>query len=308
MIFCRLLAYQALQILHSDHALKLRVLKNLPGELLPHLAEVGLRGGFGDDTLRLGSLKLFADGALGPQSAAMINPYEGITAKGSLLMAKTEILDIGKNAVNNGWGLTIHAIGDLANRIVLDAYSELRDYETINHLPHFQHRIEHVQLINPEDQVRLQALDIVASVQPIHCTSDIDLVDKYWGGRSPFAYPFNSLLKNKTKILFGSDAPVESPNPFLGLHAAVTRKRINDNRFPDGWHPEQKIMLEDALKAFTINPASVAGCEDRLGCLSAGYYADLIVLPIDPFSLDEQALYSIEPELTMVNGEIVYQK
>jgi len=302
------LAYQALQILHSNHELIFRVIKNLPGILLPQLVEVGLRSGFGDDRLRLGSLKLFSDGALGPQSAAMLEPYEGTDSIGSLLMNASEIFDIGKIAIENGWGLSIHAIGDLANRIVLDAYADLREYEKEHNLPHLPHRIEHVQLLDPEDQIRLQALDITASVQPIHCTSDIDLVDKYWGKRAPYAYPFNSLLENKTKILFGSDAPVESPNPFFGLHAAVTRKRIRVDSYTDGWHSEQRINLEDALKAYTINPATHAGMGDRLGKLAPGYYADLIVLPVDPFLIDCQDLHSIQPELTMINGEIVFQK
>ncbi|MCJ7694368.1 MAG: amidohydrolase [Anaerolineaceae bacterium] len=302
------LAYKALQILQNNHELTLRVIKNLPGKLLPYLVEVGLRGSFGDDKLRLGSLKFFADGALGPQSAAMLAPYEGTDSLGSLLLNASEIFDIGRNAIENGWGLAVHAIGDRANRLVLDAFSDLREFELENKFPHLPHRIEHVQLLDPEDQLRFQELDITASVQPIHCTSDIDLVDKYWGKRSPYAYPFKSLLDSKTKILFGSDAPVESPNPFFGLHAAVTRRRMRDDTDSDGWHSEQRINLDDALKAYTLNPATFAGLGNRLGKLAPEYYADLIVLPVDPFSIDSQELYSIQPELTMINGKIVFQK
>jgi len=267
-----------------------------------------LRSGFGDDMLHLGSLKLFADGALGPQSAALLAPYQGSDSLGTLLSSKADILKIGIPAVENGWSLTIHAIGDLANQTVLDTLADIRAHEEKHQIAQLPHRIEHVQLLDPADQGRLAALNVVASVQPLHATSDMHIVDRYWGDRAANAYAFQSLLNCNTLLVFGSDAPVESPNPFWGLHAAVTRRQQDGTPCIDGWHPEQRIALTDALNAYTCNPAALAGFEDRLGLISPGFYADLIVLPIDPFTMLPQDLFSILPEMTIVNGKLVYQK
>jgi len=298
----------ALQILNQNGHLQLRVRKNLPAKLLPQAIDLGLRSGFGDDMLHLGSLKLFADGALGPQSAALLAPYQGSDSLGTLLSSKADILKIGIPAVENGWSLTIHAIGDLANQTVLDTLADIRAHEEKHQIAQLPHRIEHVQLLDPADQERLAALNVTASVQPLHATSDMHIVDRYWGDRAANAYAFQSLLNCNTLLVFGSDAPVESPNPFWGLHAAVTRRQQDGTPCIDGWHPEQRIALTDALNAYTCNPATLAGFEDRLGLISPGFYADLIILPIDPFTLLPQDLFSILPEMTIVNGKLVYQK
>lgn len=302
------LVLQALQILKGQDRLHMRVQKNLPVSIMTEAIATGLRSGFGDDMLHIGSLKLFVDGALGPQSAAMLAPYTNSNSLGTLLLEEKEILEIGITAVENGWSLTIHAIGDKANRIVLDALESLREYETAHKLPHFPHRIEHAQLLHPQDQPRLSALGITASMQPIHCTSDMLMVERYWGNRAAHAYPFRSLLDHQTQLVFGSDAPVESSNPFHGIHAAVTRRRQDGLPGTHGWLPEQRISLNEALACYTCTPAVLSGLGNRLGKMKPGYLADLIVLPEDPFSLAPHDLFSIQPEMTMVNGMIVYQK
>ena len=160
----------------------------------------------------------------------------------------------------------------------------MRRFEKDHHKPHLRHRIEHVQIIHPDHLERLAALGIIASVQPIHATSDYQMVDRFWGSRSRTAYAFRDLLAANTRVTFGSDAPVESPNPFWGLHAAVTRQRQDGSPAPEGWHPNQRITLQQALAGFTTGPAYAAGVETRLGRLAPGYLADLIVLEQIPSS------------------------
>lgn len=304
--------FSALQILHSRGELKLRVQKSIPLEGLPHAVELGLRSGFGDDYLRVGSIKIFADGALGPRTAAMINPYENEPEnRGILMMDAEEIYEHGRLAVQNGFSLAIHAIGDLANHEVLNAYQQLqtldKDDELMSPPKSLRHRIEHVQLIHQDDAGRLARLGIVASMQPIHATSDMNMADRYWGERSAFAYAWREQLEQGAHLAFGSDAPVESPNPFFGLHAAVTRRREDGTPGIDGWHPGQKLSLEQSLHAYTIGPAYTAGIENRLGKLSAGYHADLLILDEDPFYCDPDQLRIIKPTATMIAGQWVWR-
>jgi predicted amidohydrolase YtcJ len=300
--------FQALQMLNQSGKLRLRVNKGIPGDQLEHAAAAGLRSGFGSDYLRIGSLKLFADGALGPQTAAMLEPFEESDKnKGILLMTSDQLFEIGQKAAQHGISLATHAIGDLANREILDGYEKLRRYERQHHLPALRHRIEHVQLLHADDLNRLAKLDIIASMQPIHCTSDMLISDRFWGKRAAGAYAFKTLLDLGTHLAFGSDAPVEIPNPFIGLHAAVTRCRADGTPGTQGWHPEQKITLQQALDAYTLAPAYAAGIENRLGRLAPGFFADLIVLEKDPFELPPQSLHTIQPTATMSGGDWVWQ-
>ena len=234
-------SFMALQRLHRQGRLKLRVLKNMPVELLDQAFELGLQSGFGDDMLRIGNIKAFMDGALGPHTAAMFQPYVGEGEnRGILNMDGEELFEHGRKAAQVGLGMTVHAIGDRANHEVLDAYEQLRHYETENHLPHLRHRIEHVQVVHPDDAARLGKLDIVASMQPIHATSDMLMADAFWGPeRSRLAYAMKTQLDLGAHLALGSDAPVESPNPFLGLHAAVTRRRSDGSPPPRAGTPNK---------------------------------------------------------------------
>jgi predicted amidohydrolase YtcJ len=221
-----------------------------------------------------------------------------------------EIVEKGAQAVDNGLSLAVHAIGDSANHEVLLAYKQLRIREGEKRAgkgPSLRHRIEHVQIIHPDDLPRLAELDVIASMQPIHATSDYPTADRYWGARSISAYAWKSLLEAGTRMALGSDAPVESPNPFWGLHAAVTRRRADGSPGPEGWYPQQKISLTTALQGFTNGAAYAAGMEDRLGILAPGYHADLLVLDDDPFNVDAENLRDMLPLATMVAGEWVYQ-
>jgi predicted amidohydrolase YtcJ len=310
--FDRSRCFAALQRLHANGQLNLRVVKSIPLDDLPHAAALGLRSGFGDDWLRLGAVKLFADGALGPRTAAMLQPYEGEPEnRGMLMLDAEEIFEHGKLAVENGFPLAIHAIGDRANHEVLNALEQLRKLEhnvTTQHATRItlRHRIEHVQLIHPDDASRLAQLGVIASMQPIHATSDMEMADRHWGERAALSYAWKTQLDVGASLAFGSDAPVESPNPWWGLHAAVTRRRQDGTPGPDGWYPEQRLTVADALRGFTVGAAYAAGLENRLGKLASGFLADLLVLDTDPFTCDPETIKNIRPLATMVGGEWVF--
>jgi predicted amidohydrolase YtcJ len=143
-------------------------------------------------------------------------------------------------------------------------------------------------------------------MQPIHATSDMRMADRYWGERAVLSYAWREQVRRGAILAFGSDAPVESPNPFWGIHAAVTRRAADGSPGPAGWIPDQRLMVHEALKAYTRGAAFAAGLEDRLGMLASGYYADLTVLDTNPFLCEEDRLRSIRPRATMVGGEWVW--
>ncbi len=204
--------------------------------------KLACRTGFGDDWLRIGSVKAFMDGALGPRTAAMFQPYAGEPEnKGNLNMDGEQLFEIARRAADVGLGMTVHAIGDRANHEVLNAYEQLRAYESGKGLPHLRHRIEHVQVLHPDDVPRLAKLDIIASMQPIHATSDMLMADKYWGERTSLAYALKTQLDAGAHVAFGSDAPVESPNPFRGIYAAVARRRADGSPGTGGLAPRTEI-------------------------------------------------------------------
>ena len=293
--------FSALQSIHSEGELKIRVLKNIPHKALPAAVSLGLRTGFGDNRLRIGGIKMFSDGALGPHTAAMVNPYEnGSNNLGMLLMDSDEICEQGLLAVKNGLSLTIHAIGDRANHEVINALEQLKATG-----PKLRHRIEHAQILQPQDIHRLGELGIIASMQPIHATSDMMMADKYWGKRSKYAYALKTLLSHGTTLAFGSDAPVESPNPFWGIHAAVTRQRADGTPGSEGWYPAQRLTVHEAIQGFTIGAATAAGMEDLIGIIAPGYLADLVVLETDPFLCNPTKIRTILPLATMSGGEWV---
>jgi len=300
--------FMALQLLHGLGELSLRVLKSIPLELLPHAAGLGLRSGFGDDFLRIGSVKAFADGALGTHTGAMFDAYVDEPENRGILLLKAEnVFDYGHQAAASGLSLAVHAIGDRAVHEVLDGFARLRNDERECGLPALRHRMEHVQTILPQDAGRLAELDIIASMQPIHATSDMRMADRLLGLRTAYSYAWRTQLEHGARLAFGSDAPVESPNPFLGLHAAVTRCRADGSPGPAGWIPEQRLTLTKALAGYTSGPAYAAGLEDRLGQLSAGFLADLIVLDTDPFTVEPAGLVDIQTVATMVAGDWVWQ-
>ena len=293
----------ALQILRERGQLGLRVVKQVNQAWLDAALDSGIRRNFGDDWLRIGALKLFADGALGPKTALMFAPYDGEPDNlGMPVVDKEEMIELVSRASASGLPSSIHAIGDKAVHDVLDVFERVRAEEAARGEPvsSRRHRIEHVQIIHPLDAGRLADLDVIASMQPIHATSDMATADRYWGERNQYAYNPRLQLDHGARIVFGSDAPVEPFEPLLGIHAAVTRQR--DRKPAGGWYPAAKISLQEALLGFTRGPAYAAEMEDRLGMLREGYLADLIVLDRDIYTAEPDEIPDLSVLGTMVDG------
>lgn len=300
--------FDALQSLDVEDKLRLRVVKSIPLEHLQEAVALKIHTGFGSEFLKVGSVKLFADGALGPRTAAMLQPFEGETSNaGMLFLDNEEIYEIGQKAVASGISLAVHAIGDRANHEVIKAFSSLRSFEKDSGFNHLKHRIEHVQVLHPDDFDLLQKWGIIASMQPIHATSDMFIADQHLGQRAAGAYAWNTLLKAGTSLVFGSDAPVESPNPFWGIHAAVTRSRRDGTPHKDGWYPEQRLSMHQAILAYTQGASLPAGQGNHTGIIAPGYHADLITLNEDPYLAHPKDLWQLKPSATMVAGEWVWQ-
>ncbi len=295
--------FAALQSLREAEELGLRVVKNVPVYRLQHALGVGLRSGFGDDWLRIGGVKIFADGALGSKTAAMIAPYEGEPDNvGIVVTDKEEMLERAREAAAGGLSLTVHAIGDRANHDVLDVYEQLRRDEDGRPGPRLRHRIEHVQVLHPGDLNRLAELNVIASMQPIHATSDMDMADRYWGERARHSYAWRTMWDSGALVVFGSDAPVERIDPLPGLHAAVTRRRADGRPGPDGWYPEQRLALWQAVYAFTGAAARTSGQEKTQGMIAPGKLADLTIFDRDPFAVPAEELLETRIAATMVDG------
>ena len=194
-----------------------------------------------------------------------------------------------------GFPVAVHAIGDLANREALDAFEATRDaWQPLG----LRQRIEHAQLLAPEDVPRFAELGIAASVQFSHAPSDRDLADRFWGGLESEPYAFRSLLDSGAVLVNGSDAPIEELDPLLGIRAGVARTL--DER--EAWHPEQALTVEQALHATTVAPAWLAGDERRRGKLVPGYLADLVVLDRDPLACEPDELGEVQVVATMLGG------
>ena len=297
--------FNSLENLLENAQLNLRIIKNIPLGFMDEALRLSIHSGFGDPLLKFGSIKLFADGALGPKTAAMLKPYESTTDDyGMLLLYEDEIIEIGKRALAGRLPLAIHAIGDRANREVINALVKLILLEKTGSNMPIRHRIEHLQVIAPSDLELLRGSGIIASMQPIHMISDQKMADRNWGKRSEFSYAWKSIADTGTILAFGSDAPVESPNPFAAIHAAVTRLP-NGFTNPDGWYPEQRITLVEALHGYTEGPAFATNQEKSVGKLVEGYFADLIVFEEDPYLVPQDRLPELRTSATMVAGKWV---
>jgi Predicted metal-dependent hydrolase with the TIM-barrel fold len=194
--------------------------------------------------------------------------------------------------------------GDAANRKVLDAIEAALPGAPALAIPN---RIEHCQTLHPDDLPRFARLGVIASMQPIHCTADMEMADQLWGRRCANAYAWRSLLNAGATLAFGSDAPVEPLNPWLGVHAAVTRQRPDGT--PDGgWHPEQRLTVEEAVRGFCHGCAVAAGATVEQGMIATGMLADLAVLSADPFKIDPSALHTVHAEMTILEGNVVWER
>jgi len=258
---------------------------------------------FADDKLSVRSVKLYSDGALGSRGAAMLAPYsdqEG--SRGLLFESQADMNRMVAKMHAAGFQVNVHAIGDHGNRQVLDAFAELGANENQK----MRHRIEHAQVIDVDDLKRFNELNIIASMQPTHATSDMNMAeDRVGAQRIAGAYAWRTLLDMDAKIAAGSDFPVESANPFWGLHAAVTRQ--SQANLPEGgWYPEQAMTREEALYTFTLGAAYAAHQENIIGSLEPGKWADFIVIDQDYFKMPASDIWKTKVLQTWLAGEKVF--
>jgi predicted amidohydrolase YtcJ len=298
-------SFSTLHDLAPSIAGRLRLTLNLPAEAIDAAAEMGLHSDHAlDGGLRVGWAKVYGDGALGSRTAALFEPYSCGDAldTGILRYEPEQLAELVRRARAARIGLAIHAIGDRAVTVALDALAAGGRGAADGWLPD---RIEHAQLVRPADRARFALQGVTASVQPIHAVADRDMVESCWQGRQENAYAFRSLLAAGARLAFGSDAPIESANPWSGFHAATRRHLGGDGRDP--WRAGEAVSAHDALAAYTIGPA-VAGATPDLGRLQVGAQADLAVLDV---GLDEllaagQTLAGVRARLTLIAGRFVH--
>ncbi len=300
------LVLRALTRLEQAGKLDLRTWICIAGEHLEDAIATGLRTGFGSDLLRIGHVKYFSDGSQGARTAWMLEPYEGSDDPGMPLTPMEEIAEAIPRAHQAGLAVAVHAIGDRANRELMAVFERTAQSRT-GAEPSAPHRIEHVQNIRPEDVKRMAALGVAASVQPIHLVDDITLVDQTVGARGRFTYPFRGMLDAGVVMAFGSDAPVADHNPLLGIQAAVTRQR-QDGTPAEGWYPQQRLTVAEAIHGYTMGPAAVCGRALELGNIGPGSLADLVVLEEDILSGDPGAIGETEIAMTVFDGRVVYER
>jgi len=256
--------------------------------------------GYGD-RLTVRSVKMYADGALGSRGAAMLAPYSDDPSNTGLLVSKEEHMrDVAKRARAAGYQANTHAIGDRGVRNVIDAY------EQAGATPADRFRIEHFQIVAPEDFPRLAKHGIIASMQPTHATSDMPWAEARVGPEQiKGAYAWRTVLNSGARLALGSDFPVEAVNPFFGLYSAVTRQDQTGNP-PGGWYPDQKLTLAEAIRGFTSDAAYAAFEESSRGTIEPGKLADLTIVEGDLYKAPQSQLFSTKVRYTVVAGEVVY--
>jgi predicted amidohydrolase YtcJ len=297
------------QEFRDEGSLGVRVQMILPRQMLPELQIKGINND-DNDLLRVGGIKIFADGTLGSQTAAMLEGFEGNpTNRGILTVPEQEMLDNVNDATEMGLTVAIHAIGDRAARVVLDAIERAQQLLAEQGTPEesrsgLRYRLEHVQLIAPEDLARMKRLGVVASVQPFHAVADRDIAERYWGKRSRHAYAYRTMHDMGIPLAMGSDAPVELFDPLSILYAATVRRVPNTKRPP--WLPDQTLRVADALWGYTLGAAYAGAEEHRKGSLTPGKLGDAVVLRDDILGLPQEQIADNGVQATIVGGKVVY--
>ena len=300
---------RAYQILAARGELTLRIYCITPLPQWKSPATAGIRAGFGNDWIHLGALKGFSDGSLGSTTALFEQPFndapETAGLPNEMMLPEGNMLKMVLGADKAGLQLAVHAVGDRANRIMLDVYTEVAKQNGPRNDRRW--RIEHAQHLRPEDFARFAQLGVIASVQPYHAIDDGRWAEKRIGHeRAKTTYAFRTLLDHGVHLAFGSDWTVAPLNPMLGLYAAVTRATL-DGKNPNGWFPEQKLALKEAIEAYTMGSAFAEFREKEKGSLTPGKLADVVVLDTDLFSIPAEKIKGAVVRYTMVGGKIVYE-
>ena len=301
-----LAAYAAMR---QAHTLKTRIYSVMPLAEWERLRDVVARkeyggaDGRGDGWLRIGGLKGFVDGSLGSHTAAFYEPFDDApNDRGLLVNTPDDLYRWISGADKAGLHVMVHAIGDRANALLLDTFARVA---TENGERDRRFRIEHAQHLAPRDIPRFETLNVIASMQPYHAIDDGRWAEKYIGQRVNTTYAFRSLIDARATVAFGSDWFVAPPTPLEGIYAAVTRRTIDD-RNPGGWVPQQKISVEEAVRAYTANAAYASFDESRKGILSKGRLADFVMLDRNIFEIPPEEIRTVPVRITVVGGRQVF--
>jgi predicted amidohydrolase YtcJ len=318
-------ALRLFQQLRDEGELGVRVQMILPRQVLPELREtwhpstwhplrmpLHLEGTEGfDDMLGLGGIKIFADGTLGSQTAAMLESFEGSSNNyGILTLSEQEMNETVSAAAEMGLSIAIHAIGDRAAHVALNSIEKAQQHlagnnETSRDLSGLRYRLEHVQLITPEYLERMRRLGVVASVQPFHAVADRDIAERYWGKRHRRAYAYRTMQQMGIPLALGSDAPVETFDPLRILYAATVRRDDATPQRPP-WLPDQALPVAEALWGYTQGAAYAGAEEKRKGSLTAGKLGDAVVLRENILDVPQEKMAENGVQATILGGKIVY--
>jgi predicted amidohydrolase YtcJ len=271
------------------------------------LADAGISHDMGSDFLKLGAVKAFADGSIGSRTAWMFDAYTDDASNFGLplhlMQPPSKMEEAVRGADAAGIQLAVHAIGDRANAEMLDIFARVGSENAAS----LRFRIEHAQHVRPQDFARFTKLGVIASMQPYHAIDDGRWVEKRIGHqRSASSYAWRSMLDAGAHLAFGTDWPVAPLNPLLGIYAAVTRATL-DGKHPEGWFPEQRLTLEEALRAYTSGSAYAAFEENEKGSIAPGKLADLVVVSDDLFSIRPERIKDAHVVMTVVGGKVVYE-
>ncbi|HLZ80569.1 MAG TPA: amidohydrolase [Ktedonobacteraceae bacterium] len=312
-------ALHLFQELRDEGKLGVRVQMILPHRLLPELRKKRSsrqRNGIdplsmADDMLNIGGIKIFADGTLGSQTAAMLDGFEGNpNNRGILTISEQAMNETVSAAAELGISIAIHAIGDRAANVALNAIEQAQQRvqasgKSTRKKSRLRYRLEHVQLITPEDLVRMRRLGVVASVQPYHAVADRDIAERYWGQRHRRAYAYHTMQQMGIPLALGSDAPVEVFDPLRILYAATTRRDNAASPRPP-WLPDQALSVSEALWDYTMGAAYAGGEEHRKGSLTVGKLGDAVVLRENIFDTPQENMSENAIQATILGGKIVY--
>lgn len=299
--------FRALQAMERESKLTCRFYVRVPIEFLDSIIQTELENGFGSSTLRFGSVKAFADGSLGAATAYFEEPYlhrPGTRGIPTPIMKNNRLADLALKADEHNLQLSVHAIGDMAVKELLDIAAKLNETDPGKDR---RFRIEHAQHFRKEDIERAAKLGVIISAQPYHLVEDAVYIEEMLGKeRLALSYPFRSLLDAGAKVCFGSDYPVVTLNPLAGIYAAVTRIDAK-GKYKDGCVPEEKISVEEAVRAYTIDAAYAAFEEDSKGSIEPGKAADFAVLSENIFSIPPEEIINTKVTMTVFDGNIIHR-